>query len=291
MYPKIPPALTKFLIVPETKKQEESTIDCQIIAYKLCVSTINPAASALIIQFNITIPFYLANSKRYCICAAVAPKNLIPFNDQRRVGFGCSWIQATATPGSTGPARRLRLALPGLATLDVQGLAAPPKIDTPEGPLDLFLPARRLNIEVVNLIKKGCEQKYEQIYSQMRQQVKIIKSNLVSKSTQTQLFTINCPLTALIKLIMPAELGFMCMFSSKLVIFVIVAVCCRKLRTTPALMVTCVPTLETIANQLIWTDELGDNIAPDPKLMSLSCTLMFKNALWLLKRVKLEEID
>ncbi|CAL6105565.1 Hypothetical_protein [Hexamita inflata] len=56
-----------------------------------------------------------------------------------RVGFGCSWIQATATPGSTGPARRLRLALPGLVTLDVQGLAAPPKIDTPEGPLDLFL--------------------------------------------------------------------------------------------------------------------------------------------------------
>ncbi|CAL6035368.1 Leucine-rich_repeat domain superfamily [Hexamita inflata] len=105
-----------------------------------------------------------------------------------RVGFGCSWIQATATPGSTGPARRLRLALPGLATLDVQGLAAPPKIDTPEGPLDLFLPARRLNIEVVNLIKKGCEQKYEQIYSQMRQQVKIPKSNLGSKCTQAQIF-------------------------------------------------------------------------------------------------------
>ncbi|CAL6051885.1 Hypothetical_protein [Hexamita inflata] len=107
---------------------------------------------------------------------------------QWRVGFGCSWIQATATPGSTGPARRLRLALPGLATIDVQGLAAPPKIDTPEGPLDLFLPARRLNIEVVNLIKKGCEQKYKQIYSQMRQQVKISKSNLGSRCTQTQIF-------------------------------------------------------------------------------------------------------
>ncbi|CAL5971076.1 Hypothetical_protein [Hexamita inflata] len=93
-------------------------------------------------------------------------------------------------------------------TLDVQGLAAPPKIDTPEGPLDLFLPARRLNIEVVNLIKKGCEQKYKQIYSQMRQQVKFSKSNLGSRCTQTQIFQVYQQILKILKYFTSAQTKF-----------------------------------------------------------------------------------